>query len=240
MKSVSLLFSTAFLLSISQSLSAPRIEFDTKIFQCGTFVEGKVDRIHASFVVKNSGDSVLRLESVRPGCGCTVVKYDTLIKPGKSAKIESAVNIKGYRSGPISKSITVTSNAENEPTVRLSIKATIQAPIELSESFLNFDSTRAGTPKIIILSTKKQDLRISALGFRHSETDGGTPEWQKDLSLTVKFNFTPLDSVRSDGYKNYKLEIFCPESGKPGLGTITIRTNHPDKKEIVVSSNIRK
>lgn len=113
-------FGLAFVILASfVSHAAPRIAFDSKIFDCGIVVEGKTEKINAVFVVKNTGDAALKLEKVRPGCGCTVVKYDSLIQPGKSTKIESAVNIKGYRSGPISKSITVTSNAENEPTVRL-------------------------------------------------------------------------------------------------------------------------
>ena len=92
----------------------PQIEFDSKTYNCGTVIEGKIEKITAVFVVKNTGDAVLKLESVRPSCGCTVVKFDSLIQPGKSTKIESVVNIQGQRSGQLSKSITVTSNAENE------------------------------------------------------------------------------------------------------------------------------
>jgi hypothetical protein len=108
----------------------------------------------------------LKLENVRPGCGCTLVKYDTLVQPGKTAKIESQVNIKGYRSGAISKFITVTSNAENEPTVRLTIEATVQAIIDISESYLNLTASEEKVSRTIYLAAKKADLQVLRVSLK--------------------------------------------------------------------------
>ncbi len=221
------------------SHAAPRIAFDSKIFDCGIVVEGKTEKINAVFVVKNTGDAALKLENVRPGCGCTVVKYDSLVLPGKSTKIESAVNIKGYRSGPISKSIAVTSNAENEQTARLVIKATIQAPVELSETYLNIDISRKGTPKKLFLSTKKADLKIASIEFRSTKSNKDTPAWQSDFPLSLKYKLATTDSVRSDGHKVYELQIFSPEIDKPSRGQIVIRTNHSEKPELAVGAFLR-
>jgi len=221
------------------SHAAPRIEFDSKTFNCGTVVEGKTEKINAVFVVKNTGDAALKLEKVRPGCGCTVVKYDSLIQPGKSTKIESAVNIKGYRSGPISKSITVTSNAENEPTARLVIEATIQAPVELSESYLNIDISKNALPKKIFLSTKKSGLKITSIDFRSTEHNKDIPVWQTDVPVALKYKLATTDSVRSDGYKVYELHLFSPEIDKPSRGQITIKTNHSEKPELSVRAFLR-
>lgn len=130
----------------SSVFSGPKIEFDTKSFDCGKVIEGKTDKLDAAFIVKNTGDAVLKLESVRPGCGCTVVNYDSLLQPGKTAKIESQVRINEYRAGPLFKSITVTSNAENEQTIHLTIKATIQAIIGISEDYIDLLASDT-TPK---------------------------------------------------------------------------------------------
>lgn len=232
MRHMSFFISAAVLLSISTSLAAPRIEFDSKTYNCGTVIEGKIEKITAVFVVKNTGDAVLKLESVRPSCGCTVVKFDSLIQPGKSTKIESVVNIQGQRSGQLSKSITVTSNAENEKTVRLFIEATIQAPIDLSVTSLSLDGSNDGVPKKITLSTRKSDLSIVSVDFRSSEPGENTPAWQSDLSIPLKYKLTSTDSVRENGYSVYELAVYGPKVNKPSYGQITIRTNHLEKREL--------
>ena len=205
MKPLSFFLSTVVLLPISSSFAAPKIEFNSKVFNCGIVVEGKTEKINAVFTVRNTGDSVLKIKNVRPGCGCTVVKYDSLLLPGKLMNIESVVNIKGYRSGAISKWIMVNSNAENEQTVRLVIEALVQAPIELSTTFLNMDASQGGTPEKISLSTMANDLKITSIEFRSTEHNGGSPAWQSNLSIPLKYKLTESDSVRADGCRLYEL-----------------------------------
>ena len=226
-------------LFVSSILASPKIEFDTKTFNCGNVLEGKTEKLNAVFLVKNTGDSLLKLESVKPGCGCTVVKYDTLIQPGKSAKIESQVNIKGYRSGAISKSITVTSNAQNEPSVHLTIQATVQAIIECSESFLHLSSANIATPLTVHMASKKRDLKISGVTFKTSG-NAQTPGWQSDIPLSIKFNFLPTDSIRTDGYRVFKLNVYSAPTEKPITGECIIKTNHPEKPEITLSAEMSK
>jgi hypothetical protein len=232
---------TAFILPfvVSTIFAGPKIEFESKTFNSGIALEGKTEKIKASFIVKNVGDSVLKLENVRPGCGCTVVKYDTLIQPGKTVKIESEVNIKGYHSGKISKGITVTSNARNEPTVHLTIEATIQSIIDISETYLTFEVTNNSVPKSVFLSSKKTDLKVTEVSFK-SGANPGAPDWQSDLPLTIIHKWLPTDSTRSDGYRVYKLDLFAPETGKSASGEFIIKTNHPDKPEISLHGAINK
>ena len=192
---------------VSVTFAGPKIEFDAKTFNCGNVIEGKTDKLEAVFIVKNTGDSLLKLENVKPGCGCTVVKYDTLIQPGKTSKIESQVNIKGHSSGPISKYITVTSNAKNEPSIRLTIEATVVSVIDISESSLSLTSLNTKSSKTIYFSSKMADLKISDVSFK-SDADPGTPEWQAGLLLAIKHEWQPTDSVRSDGYHVFKLAVF--------------------------------
>ena len=234
----SFLLAGAFL--ATQLLAAPKIEFDTKTFQCGTVIEGKTELLNAVFNIKNTGDAVLKLENVRPGCGCTIVKYDTLIQPGKSAKIESTVRIKGYRNGPISKSITVTSNAQNEQSVQLTIKAVIESIIDISESNLFFENSGANHPKKIYLSTKKTDLKISDIEFHSSEKKSDRPDWQATLPLKIQWIAVPKDSVRADGLKVYAFELIAPSVDNSQNGQITIKTNHPEKPEIIIQATINK
>ena len=233
-----LLFSVCFTLSLS---AGPVIQFDTTIIDCGTVIEGKTDKLDATFVVKNTGDAELKLEKVRPGCGCTVVKYDSLIGPGKSAKIESQVRIKGYRAGALSKNITVSSNATNEPTVRLTIKATIRSLIDIGERYISLN-TGDTTAKTLYVSSKKKDLKISEVSFTTNSEQNRKPAgtWQADMPLPVKFSWTPTDSTTGDGYRVYKLNLVAPAVDTSYPGRFTITTNHPDMPEVVVQGTLVK
>lgn len=219
---------------LTSAFAGPKIQFDTKSFNCGIAIEGVTEKIHATFVVTNTGDSTLKLNNVKPGCGCTVVKYDSIIDPGKSTKIESEVNIKGYRSGPISKYVNVFSNAEKDPT-KLTIEATIQATIDASESYLRFDPTNM-TAKTINLYSKKTDLTVSNVSF-NSDNSGND---SKAVKLVVPFKFSLTDSTRTDGYKVYKLEITPPKFDSSLYGQFILSTNHPDRKEFIIRGNLSK
>jgi hypothetical protein len=103
--------------------AGPALKVDKTVHNAGSAPENTT--VRAVFKLKNTGDEPLMITSVRPGCGCTVVKYDTLIAPGKTGVIEPAVDLKGMRPGPMSRGVYVTSNAENMPTLNLTIQADV-------------------------------------------------------------------------------------------------------------------
>ena len=229
----------ALLIPASVVFADPTIEFDTRTFNCGIAVEGKTDTLHAVFIAKNTGDKELKLESVRPGCGCTVVKYDSLIAPGKTGTINARVNIKGYHAGPIIKAITVTSNAKNDPSIHLSIEATVQPLIDVATNFLSLSAVNAQTPLTIHLASKKEDLKVTEMAFKSTD-NSGKAAWQSDLPLPIKFNFNKTDSVRADKLKDYKLSVYAPTVQKTVSGEFTIKTNHPEKPEISLRGELVK
>jgi len=112
MKPSRIYFLLASALSASLLSAAPIIHFDTKIFNFGTIIEGKSEIVKTVFIVKNTGDAVLKLESVRPSCGCVLARYDSAIAPGATGQIESFMNTKGFRSGTVTKWIAISSNAK--------------------------------------------------------------------------------------------------------------------------------
>jgi len=79
---------------------------------------GKIDegqKLQISFHFKNSGDKPLVIESVVPGCGCTLADYPKEpIAPGKEADIIASFDSKG-REGHQHKQITVTANTKDKP-----------------------------------------------------------------------------------------------------------------------------
>ncbi len=111
--------------------SGPKIEFKEETINYGTVVKGE-DSGKRKFEFKNTGDSALMITNVKSTCGCTVpTKPTDPIQPGEWSYIEVQYNM---NPGPISKTITVESNAVNVPNgmVALRIKGTVIAKEEKS------------------------------------------------------------------------------------------------------------
>jgi hypothetical protein len=216
--------------------AAPALKVDNTTYSGGKAAEGSV--LKAQFKLTNTGDAPLKIENVRPGCGCTVVAYDTVIQPGKSGYIRPAVNLKNFRPGLMSRYVDVTSNAENTPSVRLIIEATVVAPVEVSENYLDFGTASKLT---VLLTSAKADLKVSDIIFKPQQGGQNIPDWASNSPLKVKYAFAAADAKRDDGLKTYKLDINSPASGgkEAIVGTFEITTNHPDRKDIAIDGQVR-
>ncbi|MCL2219507.1 MAG: DUF1573 domain-containing protein [Chitinispirillia bacterium] len=215
--------------------AAPQVQVDNMTFNGGPINEGST--VHATFKLTNTGDQPLRITNVRPGCGCTVVSYDSVIAPGKTGVIKPKVDLKGMRPGHMNRGVTVTSNAANTPTLQLIIEATILPIIEVSENYLTFPNA---AKKTITLASAKKDLKISGIVFTPHESGRNTPGWASNVPLTLSYTFTATDSTRAGGLNVYKLDITPPGAGgDPVNGAFLITTNHPDKGEIVINGRIQ-
>jgi hypothetical protein len=235
---LSCLFSACVLASVSAGFASPTIAVDKTTFDCGVIVEGKTDKLHAQFTVKNTGDAPLKIDNVRPGCGCTVVKFDTLVLPGKSSVIQSTVNIANFHSGALSKSITVQSNASNSPSMQLTITASIKPIIEVSEQYVTLTSQK---PHTIVLASAKKDLHISEVILKTTSSGASsTPSWQTTVPLQIAFKVASTDSTRPDGLLVFKLDLTAPAVTERMSGQFVIKTNHPDKPEILLNGSIER
>jgi hypothetical protein len=77
-----------------------------------------------TFDFKNTGNAPLIISSAKGSCGCTVPEWPKEpIAPGAKGVITVKYDTK--RAGIINKSVTITSNASNEPTKVLRIKGTV-------------------------------------------------------------------------------------------------------------------
>jgi hypothetical protein len=221
-KIVSLMLVSAGLAVVSAN---PEIKVDNSTFSGGTVMEGRDSLVKAAFKITNE----------RPACGCTVVKYDSIIAPGKTGVIEPVVNLKGMRNGPMARTVTVTSNAANTPSLTLTIEAVITPAIEISESHLIFENAGKAT---LYLSSGKKDLKINGVAFKFY-SGGNSQQWSSNVPLNMNYKFAPTDSTRADGLKVFKLELDAPGGGKePVSGEVQITTNHPYKQEIVLRGSV--
>lgn len=101
--------------------NAPVFEFVTEVIDYGK-IALNADGVR-TFKFKNAGKTPLVISDIKSSCGCTVPKKPTdPIMPGESGEIE--VKYATNRPGGFSKSITVSSNAD-EPVKTLQIKGIV-------------------------------------------------------------------------------------------------------------------
>ncbi|MEE9297304.1 MAG: redoxin family protein [Phycisphaerae bacterium] len=104
--------------------AAPKIAADNTTHDFGEVWAGK--DINHTFVIKNTGQEILKITRVKPSCGCTVAqKYDREIKPGATGKIQVTVRTARLRS-KITKSIRVESNDTTKSPFVLKITGTVK------------------------------------------------------------------------------------------------------------------
>lgn len=98
-----------------------KMQFKSETIDYGEIKKGS-DGVRV-FEFTNTGDIDLVITNVTSSCGCTIPKKpDGPVKPGEKGKIE--VKYDTNRPGPIRKTVTVYSNAE-EPTKALKIKGRV-------------------------------------------------------------------------------------------------------------------
>lgn len=123
-----LILSFVFTLGVKQVFAQPevlngaQIQFEKESHDYGTIE--KDANGDCVFIFKNTGNSPLILENVKGSCSCTVPKWPTEpILPGEKGEIK--VHYNTANSGPINKSVTITSNAVNEPVKVVRIKGNV-------------------------------------------------------------------------------------------------------------------
>lgn len=105
--------------------NGPKIEFSKLEHNYGQIEKGGDG--NCEFTFTNNGTEPLILSNVRASCGCTTPSWTKEpVMPGKSGVIKVKYNTNNV--GGFTKTITVTSNAVDNPRVVLKIKGNVNAP----------------------------------------------------------------------------------------------------------------
>lgn len=107
----------------TQVVSGPAIVVDKEVHDYGTIPFGGNGT--CEFKVTNTGTEPLILSKCKGSCGCTVPTCEpNPIAPGASSNITVKYDTK--RPGTINKSVTIYSNAVNEPAKTVRIRGTVE------------------------------------------------------------------------------------------------------------------
>jgi len=108
-----------------ESEHGPKIVFAEKEHNYGTIQKGGDGNCVFSFT--NTGDEPLILSGVRASCGCTTPSWTNKpVMPGKTGEIKVKYNTNNV--GGFTKTVTITSNAVNEPRLVVKIKGNVVNP----------------------------------------------------------------------------------------------------------------
>lgn len=123
--SLALIFIASAGAAIAQEVvTGPKIEFEKEVHDYGTVKNG--GNGECTFEFTNTGTEPLIISGAKGSCGCTVPSWPQApIPPGGTAEIKVKYDTK--RAGAINKSVTITSNAVNEPTKVIRIKGNVEA-----------------------------------------------------------------------------------------------------------------
>ena len=98
--------------------NAPEIHFSTKNYDFGSIEKG--DTVSCKFIFENKGKSNLIIRNIKVRQGCSVGRFDKVLKPGKLGVIEITFKAYAYK-GRYRKNITVISNDPKNSSVTLKL-----------------------------------------------------------------------------------------------------------------------
>ncbi|MCW3835795.1 DUF1573 domain-containing protein [Sphingomonas canadensis] len=109
-------------ISAQEVANGAKIEFHKEVHDYGTVKYGGNGT--ATFRFTNTGNAPLIISKATSSCGCLVPTWPKEpIAPGANGEITVKYDTK--RPGPISKTVTITSNAVNEPGKVIRVKGTV-------------------------------------------------------------------------------------------------------------------
>jgi hypothetical protein len=220
------------------------IEVDTADFKADTIREGQVPVILHVFKIRNTGDSVLLIKNVRAGWGCAAVGSDSTILPGREGSITAEISTRHLYEGDFRKSITVTSNAKNKPSLTLSIAGYYKTVLEVEpHPAIRLSAAKESDTGVVVRIRTSKKFKVEKVEFKFKEGERGM-DWETVLPLRFTCTFVELGKTakKKDDRKRYKgkpivceIKLFhTPKLIQDKWGDFHIYTNLKEKKVITI------
>lgn len=173
----------------------------------------KQSPLKADVTLKNAGTEKLTLNDPKPTCGCTTAPLEKKeLAPGESTVMHITLNVS--HAGPVTKSISLTSNDPTSGTKIMYLKANIERALNISPSYLSFNELEVGKESSVMVkisNSSKEDVTVSEF----TASNGATVDLKKPVVIKAggEVSLTAFAKPDKVGYYNT---------------TVTMKTSHPD------------
>lgn len=149
--------------AVASSSIGPKIQFATLVYNFGRARSGEL--VKHVFAFTNTGDALLLLTGVATSCHCTTSgDWSRQVDPGQTGVIPVQFDSSGLV-GPVMRTVTVTSNDTNKPSVVLQVTGTVYKSIDVSPPFavmnITSDSSGDAAATLHIINNEGQPLTLS-------------------------------------------------------------------------------
>lgn len=155
----------------SVAFSQPKFEFVGSSEKDWGKVMQKEGPLKTTIKIKNTGNKLLEIYGVKPGCGCTTAPIDKkLLGPGDVATVKVVLKIE-KDNGPITKGIEFTTNDPENDRIDYLLKANVKIPIELFPKFMNMGAVNLNTEmtaRIVISNHTEKDITVTNVSVTDS------------------------------------------------------------------------
>ncbi|MEO0896673.1 MAG: DUF1573 domain-containing protein [Bacteroidota bacterium] len=193
------------ILAFSTLAFGQSIKFEKTTHDFGKMEKG--DLAEHTFTFTNTTDADLKLSRVKASCGCTTPSWtNTAVAPGATGEIKVKYNTS--RIGPFTKTVTVTVNEAERPTI-LYIKGAVNTP--LANSDVNFPN------------------KIGNLGFDKITQNVGVLDSDKEKTMIYKVKNLgpkPINFLKDmDKEIMFDVDVMPPALTPGAVGTITVKVH---------------
>ncbi len=199
------------------AIGTPVIVADEPEFNFGE--QSNNQSIDHTFVIRNDGDSELRITNVRSSCGCTVGNITAReIPPGETSEITASYNLRGRR-GRQRSVLTIESNDPEQRHLRLIMSGYAMEPLSVRPSSVVFGQVAQG----------HRSLRQVELT--------GTPEQAFELAnVQIDGNGFSVVEQEEIAPHQYRLTIETLPEGETGhrRALLVVETTHPQVPRVQV------
>jgi Protein of unknown function (DUF1573) len=179
----------------------PAIEVRETHQDGGVVEEGTV--VSFQFEVANHGQADLELTQVKPSCGCTVTKWERVIKPGARSNVEAQMNTLYFR-GSVTKHLTIFSNDPTRPQVELTIGARVLPLVKISP----------GPAAVLSMGDQPATQEFTL------ERNGGHP--MKIVQVIPNAPYLKAETTPLSGEGRYKLTVTATPDAPLGRSTVPV------------------
>lgn len=172
------------------------------------------EEITGTFKILITGEKVVEIESIRPGCGCTVVKdLPMTYNPGDTLTIPFTLNTRGFQ-GAISKPITVNFKDADILSEKLYIRAIIFQELSLSKRYLLFknvpvDPSVVVSDSLYLKNASGKTIHLTEASFTSDllTVDYDNKPIAPNDSLAIKVRLHPMKAANVPVYIHFKTDL---------------------------------